>query len=186
MLRSKMSEGSMRELTKKVVQAGLVEKNTLELFKRWGMLDPDFDAEPMQDPTQEQLLSLVDDIAKLLEEEGEVPEMRESDMELELLFEKQSVPVLAHIGADKYIKTRVVFNRTGHAVFRKSVIDGEKGIDEIDLAARPGMHFCQHYEGEESQYSVPARFEILSVEPRFSGTDPVYLVCEVHYHPPQV
>lgn len=185
MLRSKMSEGNMRELTKKVVEAGLVEKNVLELFKRWGMLDPDFDAEPLQDPTQEQLLSLVDDIADLLEEEGEVPEMRESDMELEILFDKQSVPVLAHIGADKYIKTRVVFNRTGHAVFRKSVVDGEKGIDEIDLAARPGMHFSPE-DSTKKEWSVPARFEILSVEPRFSGKDPVYLVCEVHYHPPQV
>jgi hypothetical protein len=180
-----MSEGSMRELTKKVVQAGLVEKNTLELFKKWGMLDPDFDAEPIQDATQEQLLGLVDDIAKLLEEEGEVPEIRESDMELETLFEKQSVPVLAHIGGDKYVRTRVVFNRTGHAVFRKSVVDGEKGIDEIDLAARPGMHFCQDHDVQD-QYSEPAKFEILSVEPRFSGKDPVYLVCEVHYHPPKV
>lgn len=173
----------MRELTKKVVQAGLVEKNTLELFRKWGMLDPDFDAEPLKDPTQEQLLELVDDIAELLEEEGEVPEIRESDMELEVLFEKQSVPVLAYIGGDKYVRTRVVFNRTGHAVFRKSAaIDG---IDEVDLAARPGMHFVQ--DGESgSQYSEPAKFEILSVEPRFRGKDPVYLVCDVLHHPPKV
>jgi hypothetical protein len=179
-----MSEDSMRELTKKVVQAGLVEKNTIELFKRWGMLDPDFDAEPVEDATREQLLNLVNDIAQLLEEEGEVPELRESDMELEVLFNTQSVPVLAHIGSDKYIRTGIVFNRTGHAVFRKSVIDGLKGIDEIDLAARPGMHFCQV--APDGTEPSDAKWEILSVEPRFRGKDPVYLVCEVHYHPPQV
>lgn len=155
----------MKDLTKRVVEAGLVSESTAKLMEMWGMAD----MPTVEGKTEGSLIELVQKIEALLEEDGEVPEMRETSLELDKLFETDRVS--CHVDVDPpgiRVRTEIVFDRTSRIVFRKSLAGGER-TDPIDLAARPGQ--IVHEGGR--------KWEIFHVESRFRGTDPVYLVCEV-------
>lgn len=158
----------MKELTKKVMQAGLVTESTARLMNMWGMVDmPEKVGE-----TEGELIDLVEQIGELLEQNGEIPEMRETAPELDRLFDTSRVKVRVEVQPEGFsVDTEVVFDRAGRIVFRKSLAGGERA-DPIDLAARPGQIV---QEGGR-------KWEIFHVEPRFRGEDPVYLVCEVRPH----
>jgi hypothetical protein len=65
----------VKELTKKVLEAGLVEKHTARMFEQWGHLDRgSADLVGQQKVTAETLEAFVEDIDKLIEKSSEVHE----------------------------------------------------------------------------------------------------------------
>jgi hypothetical protein len=153
----------MKELTKKVVEAGLVDQSTLKLMKMWGMVDEEVDGTKIAE-TKEELTALVDDIAKLLEQDGEVPELRETDLELEEVM-KQPVEVKVDLRDGSTYTALVGVDRTGHIIFRRA--DGATAPE--DACANPGV--LVHINGRVE--------EIVSAEPRYEGDKLKYYVCEV-------
>ena len=153
----------MKELTKKVVEAGLVDESTLKLMKMWGMVDEEVDLSKIAE-TKEELTALVDDIASLLEQEGEVPELRETNRNLE---EIMSDPVQATVDLrnGSTYQALVGLDRSGRVVFRRA----HGSVAPEDECAKPGVLVRLH--GRVS--------EIVSAEPRYEGDELKYYVCEV-------
>jgi hypothetical protein len=81
----------MSELTKKVIAAGIVPRQSVELLKKWKLIDPSIPTQgPLEEATQQQLLDFVEEIGELLEGEQELPEMRETMPEVKALFDMQA------------------------------------------------------------------------------------------------
>lgn len=153
----------MKDLTKKVVEAGLVDESTLKLMKMWGMVDEEVDGTKIAG-TKEELTALVDDIAKLLEEEGEVPELRETDLDLEEVM-KEPVEALVDLRDGNTYKAYVGLDRTGRVIFRRAA--GHEAPE--DACAKPGVLIHIHGRAQE----------VMTAEPRYHGDELRYYVCEV-------
>lgn len=143
-----------RELVKKVVEAGIIPVQSIELLRMWKLIDPlTLPGRELEEQTQIQLLRFVEEIALLLEKETEMPELREA------------VP-----GVNELFKNR------GHLARLFSIINGNveklsafvvessgslyvKGSYMIELFMRPG---CQiEYDGNT--------VEIIEVSPVYHG-----------------
>ena len=162
----------MKELTKKVIEAGLVPKHALQMMEKWKMLDPSEQyaapsKEDLENRTQEQLTSFTEEIAELLEDSG-LPECRETDMTLTQLFQKgaeqttvryKSGPQCLSVEGLVSVKTR-----DGRRVLRRS------GAERyVELAARPGNQLLI---GNK-------RYEIRNVEVRYVGDVAEFYSCAV-------
>lgn len=150
----------MKELTKKVVQAGLVGQATLNLMKMWGMVDESVDDVKVAE-TREELLSLVDDISELLERD-EIPELKETDLELDKLMSGTLFEAKMTTGQQTFFSLATI-DRAGRVVFKC------KSDAQCDLVVGVGalIDFTNK------------QFEITSVEPRYVGDTLKYYVCEV-------
>jgi len=153
----------MKELTKKVVEAGLVDQSTLKLMKMWGMVDEELDGTKVAQ-TKEELQALVDDIANLLEEDGEVPELRETDLELEEVM-KEPVEATVDTRDGTTYQAYVGLDRIGRVIFKRAA----GPVAPEDMCAKPGV--LVHVHGRA--------LEIMAAEPRYSGDELKYYVCEV-------
>lgn len=163
----------MKELMKKVIEAGLVPKHTLQLMERWRMIPTVEDTripskEELELRTQEQLTAFAEEIGALLEEKTDMPELRETDLELEHVFHKSGQPasVLLEMGSQKLSIDGFVVARTrdGRIVFRRT------GAEKyIEYAARPGsIVTCQD-----------AKYEVMNVEVRYVHETPEFYSCGV-------
>lgn len=153
----------MKELTEKVVRAGIVDKSTVNLMKMWGMVDESVDLEKIA-KTKEELTALVEEISRLLEKEGEVPELRETDLDLEMVMDSPVFATVAIRRGELY-KCYVGLDRAGRVIFRRTP---DTHAPE-DLCAKPGVVI--RIRGKDK--------EIVSVEPRYVGDKLKWYVCEV-------
>jgi hypothetical protein len=71
-----------RKLIQKVIEAGVVPSQAVKLMKHWRMLDEDLPDHEKQSQTEQQLLAFVAEIAGLMEESSEMPEMRETLLDM--------------------------------------------------------------------------------------------------------
>jgi hypothetical protein len=78
------------ELTRKIIEAGIVPAHAVKQLKAWRQLPADMPEEEKQEATQQQLMEFVGEIGELLEESTEVPELRETIPGIDALFEVQS------------------------------------------------------------------------------------------------
>lgn len=78
------------ELTRKIIEAGIVPAHAVKQLKAWKQLPADMPEEAKQEVTQQQLMEFVGEIGALLEEDTEVPELRETMPGIDYLFEVNS------------------------------------------------------------------------------------------------
>lgn len=80
-----------KELMKKVIESGIVPAQAVKLMKRWQLLDEDMPESARQAATEEQLMELVTDVASLLEDTEELPEIRETMLDVtDSVFQQQA------------------------------------------------------------------------------------------------
>jgi hypothetical protein len=154
----------MKRLIEKVIEAGIVPKQAVELAKLWGVdqLSPDFDSKRQQ--TEACLAELVREIVQLIEEESEVPEIRETELDIAQLFKDSAVTVRvlpAKNECDAFYSAIAAIDRFGRFVFDRTVI----GDGVIELGARII---------KDSRV-----YEVKSIETRYINDKPVYDVCSV-------
>jgi len=77
------------ELVKKVVEAGIVPAQAVELMQMWKCLDDDLPDVEKQKQTEEKIMKFVQEIADLLYE-NEIPEMRETMPGIDQVFRAQA------------------------------------------------------------------------------------------------
>lgn len=93
-----------KELTQKLVEAGVVPTQAVRQLKTWRQLSDDV---PESSEVRRQMDSVVGDIRSLLEQEGEMPELRET------------VPGLDSVFADKKQDCAVALNAARQTVVLK-------------------------------------------------------------------
>jgi len=162
----------MKELSKKIIEAGLVPKHTLQMMEKWKMLDPsDVHAVPskeeLESRTKEQLTSFAEEIAGLLEDTA-LPECRETDLMLDHFFQAHAEDTVAVIESGpqrlRIDGLKSVLTRDGHRVLRR------KGMEKyIEVAARPGNGLIVG----EREYTIQ------NVEVRYIGDVPEFYSCAV-------
>lgn len=161
------------QLVKKIIEAGLVPKHALEMMRRWRLVDPDLDVRvPTKDElemrTREQLTAFAEEIGALLEAKTDMPELMETDLQLEQLFREQSQPasVTLEMGPQRvHIDGLVsVQTRDGRIVLRRT--GAEKYIEHL---ARPGSKIT--LKGED--------YEVMDVEVRYVRETPEFYSCGV-------
>jgi hypothetical protein len=79
-----------RELTQKIIEAGIVPEQAVKQLKAWRQLPEDTPEEEQQQITQDLVMDFVERIAELIDAEGELPELRETMPGLEARFESKS------------------------------------------------------------------------------------------------
>lgn len=155
----------MRKLTDKVVEAGIIPDNALRLMKMWGIHEELPDFVEKKDRTYEQLLKMVEEISELLEAKSEVPELKETDLDLELLFKSKAemLPVKVFTG-ERYVDIHMLVaqNRAGQFVFSRLL------TDPVTIAA-PGNKLQKD----------DVWYEIFEVETRYRADEPTFDVCTV-------
>lgn len=162
------------ELTRKVIEAGIVPAQAVKQLKAWRMLPEDLPEEAKAAATEQELLGFVEEIGTLLEKDQELPEMRETMMDLprQFLSAKQAT-VVVYIGSAGgqrvTIDVAYVEDTMGRYIFANTPPQGE-------VIARVG-----------NQIRVGGGvFEITEVEPLYHGEtrDPAYYRCAVQGVPP--
>jgi hypothetical protein len=108
-----------RELVQKVIEAGIVPEQAVKLMKHWRMLDEDLPAVERQSQTEQQLLAFVAEIAGLMEEDSEMPEMRETLLDMtEATFNtlSQHCSVLVRKW-ERYVRTETLAVKDAHGCY---------------------------------------------------------------------
>jgi hypothetical protein len=163
----------MKKLMQKIIEAGLVPAHTLRLMEKWKMVEvPDGTVIPSADDlkarTQEQLIAFAEEIGNLLEESKEMPELRETDLLLEHLFQDHTehISVDIPVGVQRMnihgliaVQTRddrIVLRRTGAEKY-------------IEMAARPGSRI----------HLGDSWYEVMDVEVRYIREIPEFYSCGV-------
>lgn len=130
-------------------------------MERWKLIDNASEHDAGVTETAEGLLSLVDDIAELLEKEEGLAETRETDLELEQLFKKPShVWIMPALTSYEH-PLKAVRTRVGSFVFRRD--------DLKDVVLYVG-DLIDDGDG-------PKR--VSNIEQRYVGANVRYVVCEV-------
>lgn len=162
----------MKELTKKVVEAGLVPRQSLQLLEMWKCI-PHSDGTEILDhvvgeKTQEQLLEFVEQIAELLEDEQNMVEMRETELDLRQVIVKnpRRIRVYPKVSSSEFGSYEMVVgkDRSGRLVFP---VGGDGRMQES--ACRRGSEL--DLDG--------ARYMITHVEPRYEGEKLSYYLCNI-------
>jgi len=158
-----------KELSRKVIEAGLVPQQAVRLLKMWGCVDHDMPEAELQEQTQQQLLAFVEEIGELLELEGEIPEIKETDLDLLNLWEAAQPRQVKYDFSGQLLTVTLpsVRDRAGGFVFKR-------GHDQVGAVVRPGGQITS--EGGKV-------FEIVQVEPRYIKDDAAFLVCQVQEVP---
>lgn len=156
----------MRKLTDKVVEAGIIPENALKLMKMWGVHEELPDFVHKKDMTYEQLLRMVEEIAALLEEKSEVPEIKETDLDLERVFkaDAEMLPISVFIG-DRYVDIYMLVaqDRVGRFIFDRTYTKRAGNV------AAPGTRIKKEN----------VVYEIFEVETRYKADEPTFDVCTV-------
>lgn len=153
----------MRKLTDKVVEAGIIPENALKLMKMWGVQEDLPDFLEKKDHTYAQLLRMVEEIGELLEEKSEVPELKETDLDLERIFKADAEMAMV------------------------SVFIGSSYVDIYMLVAqdRAGRFIFSREHTKQDNIAVPGNkikldnvvYEIFEVETRYKADEPTFDVC---------
>jgi hypothetical protein len=159
-----------KALIQKVVEAGIIPQQTIKLLQMWRCLPDDLPEVDKQERTQQQLLGFVHEMGKLMEEDQEIPELKETDLDLETTWETQArlCTVVCRMGSQVLtIRVPAMRNRLGGVVFRCP-------SHQLETVLRPGT---------EIDFSDEEVFEVTQVEVRYVETEPRYLVCLVREVP---
>lgn len=160
----------MKRLMQKVLEAGLVPQHTLELMKHWQIVPEDAQVGDVSDADQEKLLSFVKDIATLLEEDREIPEMRETALDMDQLYLTAIMVPVFITGGNQLVQVELptARDRAGNFIFSYHV------HPSVGAAVRPGNRILwQNVE-----------YDITEVTPSYVEEKPTYLVCAVQEVPP--
>jgi len=159
----------MKPLTKKVVEAGLVPRHTLELMKHWQLVPDGAREADVSDADQEKMLEFVRDIAVLLEDEQDIPEIKETVLDADVVFE-DAVMTIA------YADTRPERTRYDVQVARDRL--GNFLIPYVgqptEIVARPGTRIW---------WKDGAEFEVVEVLPSYEEDKLTWYVCRVQEVP---
>jgi hypothetical protein len=159
-----------KELQRKVIEAGIVPTQAVRLLQMWRSLPEDLPVEEQEEKTQQQLLELVNDIGDLLEQDEEIPEMRETDFELDTVWDQsaRTVQLVYRMGLQNLdVRHPAARTRQGGFFFRYL-------HPNMEVVLRPGTQI--HTQEKET-------FEITQVSPRYVEDQLRYLVCEVQEVP---
>jgi len=156
----------MRKLTDKVVEAGIIPENALKLMRMWGIHENLPDYGQKREQTYGQLLKMVEEIGELLEEKSEIPEIKETDLDIERLFKEHAemLPISVFIG-DRYVDVYMMAaqDRVGRFIFNRTYTKRAGNI------AVPGTRIKKD----------DVVYEIFEVETRYMADEPTFDVCTV-------
>lgn len=158
-----------KELTQKVIEAGIVPAQAVKQLKAWRQLPADAPEEEQERMTQQELMGFVADIAGLLEEGNELPELRETVPGLDARFANSSQDCVVAVlmsPQNMTISTQVLVDKRSSSawflIFR---------ADRCTLAvARVGNQIALGDDGV---------CEICEVTPLYSGEDMAFYMCRV-------
>lgn len=158
-----------KELLQKAIEAGIVPAQSVKLLQMWRSLPDDLPEAVRVERTQQQLIELVEELGDCMESEQEIPEMRETDPDLDALWEKATVHMLVYRMGLQNLQVTIpaVQRRQGDFVFRW-------------LNAQ-----MAHMIRTGAQITTVDRnvFEITQVSPRYVEDALRYLVCSVQEVP---
>lgn len=161
------------ELTRKVIEAGIVPAQAVKQLKAWKMLPEDMPEEEKAAATEQELLGFVKEIGTLLEEDQEMPELRETMLDANSRFvrgEARHARFLSDLdGGQMTVELRYVEDAMGRYIV-------ENVVPHSETVMRVGSQFRK---GE-------GVFEITEVEPLYHGEtrEPRYYRCAVQGVPP--
>jgi hypothetical protein len=161
------------ELTRKVIEAGIIPAQAVKQMKAWKMLPDDMPEEEKAAATEEELLGFVKEIDELLEKSEEMPEMRETMLDAHVQFAKgeaKHIRILSDMGGQQMtVELRYVTDSMGRYII-------ENVVPYAETVARVGSQF-RIGEGV---------FEITEVEALYHGEtrEPRFYRCAVQGVPP--
>jgi len=156
----------MHKLTEKLLAAGVIPAQAVGLLKLWNSLPDDMPEDVKQARTQDELLRLVDEMAETLEQEEEIPELRETDLDIEATRKNASyVSIDVNVGSMQQLSINCCLGRTIDGKFVYFVAPGDRAA----LAASRGNIIR---DGE-------VKYMITSVEPRYVDEELKYYVLTV-------
>ena len=163
------------ELTRKVIEAGIIPAQAVKQLKAWRMIPDDAPEEEKAATTEEQLLGFVREIDDLLERDQELPEMRETMLDLPRQF---------LVGANR----ATVVIQTGSSAGQRLIID----VPYIKDAMGRYIFSNNPPQGEAvarvgNQFKIGDNvFEIIEVEALYHGEtrEPRFYRCAVQGVPP--
>ena len=157
-------------LTKKVVEAGIVPTGAVRLLKMWRSLPDDTPETELEAKTQQELLGMVSEIDNLLEWEREVPELRETDLDLDRYWTGASIHKLVYQRGLHHVVAYVpaARNRTGEFVLFWAG-------PQMEIMVRPGSQI--------TDMKQDVVYEVTQVTVRYVEDQPRYLVCDVQEVP---
>lgn len=158
-----------KELLQKAIEAGIVPVQSVKLLKMWRSLPEDLPEAVQVERTQQQLIELVEELGGLMESEQEIPEMRETELDLEGAWEKaRTVQLVYRLGVQNLtVRLPAARTLTGGFFFRHL-------NQNMEIMVRVGGQITT----QEDEV-----FEITQVSPRYVEDALRYLVCDVQEVP---
>lgn len=157
------------ELTRKIIEAGIVPAHAVKQLKAWRQLPEDTPEEEQQEATQQQLMEFVQEIGDLLEEDSEVPELRETMPEIDALFDIKSRDCVVAVNMTPQTMTiniRAMTDRLDCLIFKADRYG--------ELAARVG---------NQASIGDGKVYEIIEISPLYHGKDVSFYRCRVQEVP---
>ena len=155
-----------RRLTEKVIEAGIVPRQSVELLKMLRLIDPSTaSGYGIEEQTRKQLLDFVDQISELLEEETEMPEMKETMPQVTELFRTTG-------------RRCIVLCEINGKVEDLEVLAVEDASGDLHIKNSPGWVELFMRPGSQLQYG-DRMIEIVEVSPGYFGDKINHYRCKV-------
>ena len=158
-----------KELTQKIIEAGIVPVHAVKQLKAWRQLPEDISEEEQRQVTQQQLMEFVRDIGELLEEQGELPELRETMFDIDRRFDERAqacMVVVAMPVQNIVINTSVLIDEADCSIFKADRYG--------EICARTGNQVF--LKGGEV-------VEVMEAAPLYKGGDVAFYRCRVQEVP---
>lgn len=159
-----------RELQRKAIEAGIIPAGAVRLFKMWRSMPEDMPEDIRVARTQEELLGVIGELEELLEQDQEIPEMRETELELDAIWEQsaRTVQIVYRMDVQNLsVRHPAARTRQGGFFFRYL-------HPSMEMVVRPGTQITT----QENEV-----FEVTQVSPRYVEEQVRYLVCDVQEVP---
>jgi hypothetical protein len=165
----------MKEATKIMIETGIIPASIAKMVEIWspGIWDTEDHAKEARDKTAAELSSLVSKLSELLEKESEVPELKETDLELQNLIKASWLKASCETPMGNGLTTltvKVAYTRAGKLV----LYVGGASLATTDMLARRGNELCLN-NGKTVM--------LTHVEPRYVGDKIEFYVCDVKERP---
>lgn len=158
-----------KELLQKAIEAGIVPAQSVKLMQMWRSLPDDLPEADRVERTQQQVLELVGELEELLEQDQEIPELRETELDLDVAWEKAQTVQLTYRMRQQHLVVRLPAGRTRQSGFFFRYVHQNQ-----EVMIRPGGQI------RDRNNEV---FEITQVSPRYVEDALRYLVCDVQEVP---
>jgi len=158
-----------KELLQKAIEAGIVPAQSVKLLQMWRALPDDLPEAAKMERTQQQVLELVEELGDLLEQDQEIPEMKETELDLDAAWEKARTVQLVYRLGQQHLTVRMPAGRTRQGGFFFRYVHQNQ-----EVMIRTGGQITDQDN---------AVFEITQVSPRYVEDALRYLVCDVQEVP---